>query len=556
MALVAQRTLDQLGTPLHEVTFCVVDVETTGEPVSVGAITEIGAVKLRGGACLGTFATLVNPGRAIPTPITVLTGITDAMVLPAPGIDQVLPPFLEFLGDAVIVGHNVRYDLSFLGAALERSGEAALANRWVDTCGLARRLVADEVPNCKLSTLATRLRLPHRPCHRALDDALATGDLLHLLLERAGRLGVTGLDDLLGLPTIAAHPQVGKLRLTDGLPRAPGVYVFRDRHGQPLYVGKATNLRARVRSYFSSDQRRKVGQLLRETERIDHRVCAAPLEADVLEVRLIHELGPRFNRQGTRWRKYVYLVLTTGEPFPRLSVVRKPRRDGSPHLGPFSSTAAARRAAEAIETAVPLRRCTGRPERADRDALCSPAQLGVATCPCAGQVTAAEYAALVARVVRGLRTDPALLLEPLAQRLARLAREERFEEAADLRDRAASLALALRRQRTFDALRDAGRVVLEAAAGGAELRSGRLVRSWTAEPGGAPLPFTPDALHDPGPAAEGPLPFELVDELSCVASWLDKHAAKVRLVETETALALPLPRLPTFTPAKRSRSGA
>src|SRR6476661_1469285 len=284
-----QGSFDALGTPLHEVTFCVVDVETTGGSADDGGLTEIGAVKLRGGECLGTFRTFVNPGHRIPRQITVLTGITDKMVAPAPPPAEVLPTFLEFLGDAVVVGHNVRYDLGYLNVALERAGWPRLTNRSIDTASLARRLVRDEVPNCRLGTLADRLRLPHRPAHRALDDALATGDLLHVLLERAAGLGVLGLDDLLQLPTIKGHPQLNKLRLTTGLPRRPGVYLFKGRGGRVLYVGKATNLRARVRSYFSSDQRRKVEQLLREMESIDHIVCEGPLETSVLEVRLIHQ---------------------------------------------------------------------------------------------------------------------------------------------------------------------------------------------------------------------------------------------------------------------------
>jgi DNA polymerase-3 subunit epsilon len=237
-----QRSFDDLGLPLHEVTFCVLDLETTGAAPPQSAITEVGAVKLRGGECLGTFQTLVNPGVGIPPEITFLTGITESMVLPAPWIEAVLPAFLEFLGSAVIVGHNVRFDLRFLQAAMAATGRPPLPNRWVDTCALARRLVRDEVPNCQLGTLAERLRLPHRPTHRALSDALATGDLLHALLERAGSLGVLGLDDLFELPTVRAHPQMGKLRLTSGLPRRPGVYLFRGMGGRVLYVGKATNL--------------------------------------------------------------------------------------------------------------------------------------------------------------------------------------------------------------------------------------------------------------------------------------------------------------------------
>src|SRR5438132_13517431 len=107
------------AAPLHEVTFVVVDLETTGMSPSAAAITEIGAIKLRAGECLGTFQTMVNPGEPIPSTITYLTGITEAMVAPAPCITAVLPSFLEFVGrESVIVGHNVRFDLSFLAAAL------------------------------------------------------------------------------------------------------------------------------------------------------------------------------------------------------------------------------------------------------------------------------------------------------------------------------------------------------------------------------------------------------------------------------------------------------
>lgn len=569
MALAFQRSFDDLGTPLIDVTFCVIDLETTGGAPADGGITELGAVKLRGGACLGTFQTMVNPGRSIPPAITMLTGITEAMVMPAPRIDDVLPTLLEFIGDAVVVGHNVRYDLSFLGAALERAGQPALRNRSIDTCALARRLVRDEVPNCKLGTLARRFRLDHVPSHRALDDALATGDLLHVLLERAAGLGVTGLDDLLVLPKLAGHEQVSKLRLTAGLPRAPGVYLFRDRAGAVLYVGKATDLRARVRSYFSSDTRRKVGQLLRETHTIDHTICSSPLEAAVREVRLIHELQPRFNRQAKTWGKYAYLKLTLNEAFPRLSVVRTTREDGALYLGPLPSASFAARVAEAIETAVPLRRCSTRLSRGSpaRAAPCAPAQLGVATCPCAGTVTPLEYAAIVARVVRGLTTEPDLLLQPLRQRMDALAAAERFEEAADVRDRAAALTHALRRQRRVDAIRRAGRVVLEiAGAGGAVLEQGRLTETFP------DLPDVP-AMLEPGMAASlarppafdltvaptlgleldrlsplAPLARDQADELACVIAFLEAKAHRVRILHCEHDWCSPLPPLANFEP--------
>ncbi len=537
-----QQSFDDLGTPLHEVTFCVIDLETTGGSAERCGITEIGAVKLRGGECLGTFQTLVNPGQAIPPQITVLTGITESMVVPAPRIEEVLPSLLEFVGSAVIVGHNVRFDLGFLAAALERDARAPLSNRSIDTCALARRLVRDEVPNCRLGTLASRLRLDHRPSHRALDDALATGDLLHALLERVGPMGITGLDDLLVLPTIKGHAQAAKLALTEKLPREPGVYLFRDRQGEVLYVGKASNLRTRVRSYFSGDTRRKIGPMLREAHRVDHIVCAAPLQAAVLEVRLIHRHQPRFNRRGKRWSGYCYVKLTCNERFPRLSIARVPRPDGGVYLGPLSSKRFAQRVVEAIQSVSPIRRCTATPGRSPRESPCAPAQIGVACCPCAGAITEEAYREHVDRIVRAIRHDPDILLAPLRRRMTRLADAERFEEAADVRDRAAALASALRRQRRFDELRGAGRLVVESGGGGAELSRGRLVRSWMGTETPRPLPIeAPDA-----PDAGDPLPRDLADELACVASWLDQSADTLRLVHCTGGLASPLPRLPSF----------
>jgi DNA polymerase-3 subunit epsilon len=551
-----QRSFDDLGTALHDVTFVVIDLETTGGSAADCAITEVGAVKLKGGECLGTYQTLVDPGCAIPPEITVITGITQAMVMRAPRMEAVMPSLLEFIGDGVIVGHNIRFDIGFLNAALAQQGRPRLPHRSIDTLALARRLLRDEVPSCKLGTLADRLRLPHTPSHRALDDALATGDLLHLLLERAGSLGVTGLDDLLVLPKMAGSAQAKKLPLTDGLPREPGVYLFVDGRGEVLYVGKAANLRSRVRSYFSTDERRKIGQLLRETKRIDHHVCRNGLEAAVLELRLIHRHLPRFNRQGTRSSKYPYVKLTLDERFPRLSVVRTVKDDGALYLGPISSTKRAKRIIEAIESAVPIRRCTARSTNRLERPTCAPAQIGVAACPCSGATSPADYAAMIDDLVDTLTRDPARLLQPLEERIEMLAASERYEEAADVRDRAESLAGALRRTRRFDLLRRAGRVRVSIGSAWAELDRGLLVACGADGETGS--------LWDEGLAVEAPtripdgatrLPVphrDEADELLTIASWLERNAAKVTLDEVSGVFVEPLPRIPTYAPQGKS----
>jgi DNA polymerase-3 subunit epsilon len=565
--MVQQRSFDDLGTPLHAVTFCVVDLETTGGSPETCRITEVGALRLRGGECLGTFETLVNPGVPIPPSITYLTGITETMVLPAPRIEEVLPAFLEFARGAVLVGHNLRFDVSFLDAALVAAGYPRLGHRTVDTCGLARRLVRDEVPNCRLGTLATHLRLPHRPTHRAFDDAAATADLFHLLLERAAGLGVLGLDDLVGLPKMGAHPQAGKLKLTVGLPRSPGVYVFRDARGRPLYVGKAANLRARVRSYFSSDDRRKIGPMLRETAGLDHVVCHHGLEAAVVERRLIRSLSPRYNRQGRRPAD-TFLKFTLNEPFPRLSVARSMAGDGALFLGPLPTPRLTRLAIEAIESVIPIRRCATRLRLAragrvddsdDRDraravrvAPCAPAQLGVSTCPCAGTVGAGEYRALVELTIEALTESPELVLGPLRRRIDGLARAERYEQAADVRDRAEALTTVLRRQRRLSQLTDAGLLRLLVPGGGAEIDGGILVRSW-GNPSRSRMSGTAPRLPIDLLPAPPDRPSDLADEALLVAGWLDANAHRVRLLDASGPLVSPAVPLPSFAPRGRVR---
>lgn len=533
-----QTSLDDLGAPLHDVTFVVIDLETTGAQPQRCGITEIGAVKVRGGEVLGTFQTLINPGVAIPPMITVLTGITEAMVMPAPTIETALPSLIEFIGDAVIIGHNVRFDVGFVNAALVAHDYEPLPNRTIDTVRLARRLVRSEVANCKLGTLAAHFRVPTTPTHRAFDDARATLEVFYALLERAGTIGVLGLDDLCELPSLERHPSASKLKLTANLPRTPGVYLFKGRNGNVLYVGKATNLRARVRSYFGSDDRRKIPALLREVEAIDVIECASPIEAAVREIRLIQQFEPPYNRRSKGWRRYAYLKLTD-ERFPRFAVTRQPGE--GLHLGPFNSMSAAHTVREALETAFPIRRCNTRIGRkaACVGARCMPAQLGVAACPCSGDTTDDAYGTIVEAVHAAMTSDPAAACTPLAERMHTYAAEERYEEAADTRDRLLALTRALRRSRRYEMWRNPARIVLDTPAGRLELRHGVLQLDQVSL----------DDLARERAITDGPCPRHLIDEILEVAAWIERRADAVRIIDIDGELASAWPGVPDPQPA-------
>ncbi len=491
MALAVQRSFDDLGTPLSQVTFVVLDVETTGGSPASASLTEVAAARYRGGELLATYQTFVRPDERIPPFITALTGISDAMVADAPRIGEMLPSFLEFLGGGVVVGHNVRFDLSFLNHALESTGRDRLANATVDTLALARRLVRDMVPDCKLGTLAATLRLPHQPSHRALTDVLATGDLLHALLERAGTYGIVGLEELLELPRMVGHPQSAKLKLTNRLPHRPGIYWFCDAAGHVLYVGKATDLHSRVRSYFSGDSRNKVGRLLRQMDAVHHRVCPGPLTAAVLEGRLIRCWAPPFNAQGKIRRRDPGTV----------------SREALPSIVPAVG-----------DRTKPARRRTGRRRRT---------------------WTAEELGA-----------DPVELLAPMAERVTSLSNLQRYEEAAQARDEAERVRHLLVRHRLVESLRRADRtVLLVEGEGTVELDGGLVVETGSLFSHGPGRPGHGDG-HGDGLDPAFTISADGHDnERIIVAQWLRANADKVRVLESAgpEGMAMPADRIPRLS---------
>lgn len=535
-----QPSFDDLSTPLFDVTFCVLDLETTGGSAKDCEITEIGAVKYRHGELQGTFQTLVDPGLPIPPSITILTGITQAMVVDAPDIASALPTFLEFIGDAVIVGHNVRFDLSFLNASALRLGYERLTNDSCDTAALARRLVRSEVRNLRLQSLAAHFRSPTTPNHRALEDARATAHVFHALLERAGSLGVTNLDDLLQLPTARGSAHYSKIGLTEDLPRRPGVYIFKDRNGRAIYVGKASNLRGRVRQYFYGDTRRTISNMMKELDTIDHQVCDTVLEAEVTELRLIHAHRPRYNRK-SRPPKTSHFVKLTDERYPRLSVVRTLKEDGLAYLGPFRSKNSADVVVNAIWDAYPIRRCRARP--GSRTGKCAAAQMGLARCPCDGNLDETQYALVIDELIEAMTTRPQRLLTSLADRMGRLAREQRYEEAAWARDRHDALVRALKRRWEWEALSSAGWLELEHADGTvAIVDHGVLVET---RPPGTSSRLRPADDGPTGPISPVAPSVESAEEAHLIWRWIE--SAPIRVVECTGSFAHPAHRVERLT---------
>ena len=318
---------------------------------------------------------------------------------------------------------------------------------------------------------------------------------------------------------MAGHPQAAKLRLTSSLPRAPGVYLFCGHRDEVLYVGKATNLRQRVRSYFGQDDRRKIGPMLREAQSVRHHPLPDPLSAEIVEARLIARLKPRYNRAGTRVDRYCYVRLDVDSPWPRLAVVKDAARSGV-HLGPLPSRVMAALVVEAIQSALPLRRCSVRLGRTyvppPGATPCGPAQLGVAACPCAGVAERRAYDDAVSAAASAMEGRPARVVERLTDRMRSLAAAQRFEEAALARDRLSALEGAIKRTGQMGALLARGR--FETTSGDITwvVDRARLVDVRVAGSTAGALPASPP----PAPEPDRPLPRALADEALVLARRL------------------------------------
>jgi DNA polymerase-3 subunit epsilon len=537
---------DPRSAALSQTTFVVVDLETTGgSPDGPDGVTEIGAVKVRGGDELGEFGTLVCPAERIPPFVTVLTGITESMVAPAPKLDSVLPAFLEFAHNAVWVAHNAPYDVGFLKAACQRHGY-----RWpnplvLDTAALARRaLTNDEVPNRRLGTLAAHFR-SRTPNHRALHDARATVDVLHALFERMGSFGIFTVGDAIEFAKAVTPTQRRQRHLAEGLPDQPGVYLFRGRDDRPLYVGTSGSIATRVRSYFTAAEKRsRINEMLAAAVRVDAVVCAHTLEAEVREVRLIAIHKPPYNRRSKFPERAVWLKLTR-EAYPRLSIVRQHGADGATYLGPFTARRAAELAAEAVYDSLPVRQCTLSLSARKVSPACVLAELNKCLAPCQLTIDPAEYDRRAAAPFRtAVSGDPSPIVTALLHRMQVLADRQRFEEAATVRSRlAALLRTAIRMQRLVSLT---GIAELVAARPGKEhnwelavIRYGRLAGAAVSPPRIHPAPTIETALataETVGPGL-GPIPNATAEETERILAWLEKPGT--RLVRASAGWALP-----------------
>jgi DNA polymerase III subunit epsilon len=430
--------------------FVAVDVETTGLKPASNRIIEVGLIRYAGGTPLDRFSSLVHPGRKVPAYITKLTGIRESDLEDAPGFEVIAADVEAFIGNSIVVGHNVEFDLRFLNAELRRSGRSQLINDRINTLGLAVRLLP-QVRRPNLDRVAKALGLSAKNAHRAMADAELAGQCAIALIEQARQQGLHTPEDIFRLGARAPkrpREDLGRARsMLDTshlatVPRCPGVYLMRDGEDRILYIGKAKNLRDRVGSYYGQPlgYTRKMDGLIESLARIECRTTGTELEALLLEAQLIRRHQPRYNRALRGHEDYPYIKVTMSSPWPRVSLATARRDDGDRYFGPYRSRSAARRAVDLINELLPLRTCP-RSFKNPRSYGSPCLQLSLQKClgPCVSQVHRGRYFEAVRTALAFLEGNDEILLDHVHAELQRATERQNFERARQLRNAMQSL---------------------------------------------------------------------------------------------------------------------
>ena len=450
----ATHVHDLLARPLSATTFVVVDLETTGMAASAAGIIEIGAARVHGGRVTAEFTQLVNPGVRLPTFITRLTGIDDAMLAGQPPIAEVWPRWAEFLGDSVLVAHNARFDLGFLNAAALTLGGQALPNPHLCTLKLARRLVPEQRRR-GLDALAAHFGIPLADRHRALGDVRITVEVFFHLLERLAARGVDRLDHALD---VQHHARDGRRFVcllprpkVEQLPSAPGIYRLLAADGRLLYIGKAKNLRERVGSYLSnaSGHSNKTLDLIRHCADVRVAVAGSELEAALEEAAAIRREQPPYNRLGKHLPRIAFVKLVLSGTHPRLAISSAATPGTARYLGPFRNREEAERVLGLFTRLCRLRTCRQRLHPDPAVAPCFQGQVGACTVPCAARVGIDDYRQQVNACLSIFDGDGAWAEAELLRRRDAYAAAARFEAAAKAQRDLRLLRHVLQRQRTL-----------------------------------------------------------------------------------------------------------
>src|SRR2546425_4626188 len=564
-ALLAWRSTQR---PLQEIEFVILDTETTGLRPGHHRVIELAGIRMRAGEVIDSFQSLLNPGVRLPAFIVQFTGITQEMIATAPKAHEVFPDFLNFIDGAILVGHNIGFDIGFLSYEAQLLGYDFPIDG-LDTIPLARRFLPT-LRRFKLDSVASHLRITTANRHRAMGDARVTAAVFMKLMGLAQRQGIQPLGHVgrrLQLPVAwsgditqaTTTKQIEQLR-ADGkisaqsatlrptgtlflnpawkrdFPARPGVYLMKDAYGQVIYVGKAKCLKDRLASYYNQPlgYTAKMDGLLQNVKEIETRVLGSELEALLVESQLIKELQPTYNVQLRNYELYPFIKIDVQHPFPRVYATREVAADGARYFGPFRSRRIVDLTIELVQKVFPIRTCTrSLPPQAKPSDPCLRLHLNRCPGPCRGGVDPGEYGKTIEEVCAFLGGEREDLLDRLRRQMLEASQQLNFERAAWLRDTIRSADEVLIGQRLITGAVEANNLFIVYPSAKEDhnelflIRHGRLVeqRCIPHEPGAMKLAVR-ELLKLAASLGEQPslVGKAEVDQINIISRWIHHHS--------------------------------
>ncbi|MGK9367670.1 exonuclease domain-containing protein [Melioribacter sp. Ez-97] len=428
--------MDLTEIKLDKAEYCVFDFETTGVSARNERVIEIGIVKIRNKKIIDTFSSYINPGRQIPPFITQLTGITDDDVAQAPYFEDVYNDILNFFGDAVLVAHNLKFDYSFLKYECLKTGLEIPENPAICTLQLAKRIYP-ELPSKALGSLTRHLKIRHKKVHTGLGDAMATAKILIKMFDRlTEEHHVESVSDLIRFQRLANAQsyRIIKKSLADDyvkIPDTPGIYFFKDKKDEIVYIGKAKSLKKRLSNYFVNNAPRKTKKIVTKADKIDFLGTNSELTALLAEAELIKKHKPAFNKLLKKYSRNYFIRVTSREDYPVVEVTTKFDFDGNDYYGPYPNRDIAGLIKEIIDKTFKLREC--RDKEFSKKKKCYLYDIKRCTAPCVND-DRKEYEKELEIVHEFLSGKNQSALDRLLQKMKALSEDKKFEEAAEIRD--------------------------------------------------------------------------------------------------------------------------
>ncbi len=433
------KDLEIKSVPIEEAEFCVLDVETTGTSARYHRVIEIGMVQVKNLEIKKTYRQFINPGAPVPSVITGITGITTADVINEPPFENFVPEITDFIGHSILTAHNYTFDHGFLREEFLRNSFEFPGYTGLCTLKLARRLFP-ELPSKSLGNVTSHLSVVHKNVHRALGDALVTAKILLKMIDiLREEHHIETLGELLAFQNTPGG-RSGGYRITKkklagdfaSLPDGPGVYFFKNAKDKIYYIGKAKSLIRRVKNYFSESAARKAKKISVKSSRLGFIETNTELTALIAEAELIKKHKPPMNTMLKKYSGSHFIRVSTTQEFPKLGQTQKFDFDGNDYFGPYSKRDTAAAMLNIIDKTFAVRECTEKDFRKGK--RCYLADLKRCIAPCENGADSEMYKEELCKVYDFLSGNNQYAVNRLLEKMKILSGEQKYEQAAEVRD--------------------------------------------------------------------------------------------------------------------------